>query len=209
MIFDIDKLKNYNFKSYNCVIFDTSDKIISVIENYLFNDFYLCKYGCYILLIYDDILNYKDIDNIVEIYEISLMIKVKYYLIENILDINNIKQVVDSTIDDINLLDKYQNSNFNELIYLKLIDSISISKKQELLSNIINKYPNLDNFSYDKNVYLEFINNNFNIALTSRILFLHRNSLIYKLDKLYEITNLDIRTFQDALIYKMYCILSL
>lgn len=44
-----------------------------------------------------------------------------------------------------------------------------------------------------------FLLNNLKLAETARQLYLHRNTLIYRLDKIYGITGLDIRNFDDAL----------
>ncbi len=46
-----------------------------------------------------------------------------------------------------------------------------------------------------------FIENNLNISKTSSALFIHRNTLIYRLDKIKEIFNLDLRNFKDAMIF--------
>ena len=48
-----------------------------------------------------------------------------------------------------------------------------------------------------------FFENDLSIAETSRQLFLHRNSLIYKLDKFQSATGLDVRKFRDATICKI------
>lgn len=48
-----------------------------------------------------------------------------------------------------------------------------------------------------------FFYNNMNIAETARQLFVHRNTLIYRLDKLAKNTGLDIRSFEDAVAFKI------
>jgi sugar diacid utilization regulator len=45
-----------------------------------------------------------------------------------------------------------------------------------------------------------FANSGQNIAETSRALYIHRNTLLYRLDKIHELTGLDIRKFQDLLV---------
>ena len=45
--------------------------------------------------------------------------------------------------------------------------------------------------------------NNMNVSETSRQLFVHRNTLVYRIEKLAKSTGLDIRTFDDALTFKI------
>lgn len=48
-----------------------------------------------------------------------------------------------------------------------------------------------------------FFENSLNVSETSRQLFIHRNTLIYRLDKLQKATGLDVRVFDDALTLKI------
>lgn len=49
----------------------------------------------------------------------------------------------------------------------------------------------------------KFFENNLNVSETSRQLFIHRNTLVYRIEKLQKATGLDIRTFDDALTFKI------
>lgn len=49
----------------------------------------------------------------------------------------------------------------------------------------------------------KFFENNLNVSETSRQLFVHRNTLVYRLEKLEKTTGLDVRTFDDALTFKI------
>lgn len=49
----------------------------------------------------------------------------------------------------------------------------------------------------------KFFDNNLNISETSRQLFLHRNTLVYRLEKIQKSTGLDVRVFDDALTFKI------
>lgn len=49
----------------------------------------------------------------------------------------------------------------------------------------------------------KFFENNLNGSETSRQLFVHRNTLVYRLDKVEKITGLDLRTFDDAVLFKL------
>lgn len=48
-----------------------------------------------------------------------------------------------------------------------------------------------------------FFDNNLNVSETSRQLFIHRNTLVYRMEKLEKATGLDIRTFEDAMTFRI------
>ena len=48
-----------------------------------------------------------------------------------------------------------------------------------------------------------FFENNLNVSETSRKLFVHRNTLVYRLDKIKKLTGLDLREFDHAIIFKI------
>lgn len=48
-----------------------------------------------------------------------------------------------------------------------------------------------------------FFENSLNVSETSRQLFIHRNTLVYRLDKLQKSTGLDLRVFEDAITFKI------
>lgn len=49
----------------------------------------------------------------------------------------------------------------------------------------------------------KFFENSLNVSETSRQLYIHRNTLVYRLDKLQKSTGLDLRVFEDAIIFKI------
>jgi carbohydrate diacid regulator len=49
----------------------------------------------------------------------------------------------------------------------------------------------------------KFFENNLNVSETSRQLYIHRNTLVYRLDKLQRSTGLDLRIFDDAITFKI------
>jgi carbohydrate diacid regulator len=49
----------------------------------------------------------------------------------------------------------------------------------------------------------KFFENNLNISETSRQLFVHRNTLVYRIEKIQKSIGLDLRNFDDALVFKI------
>ena len=54
----------------------------------------------------------------------------------------------------------------------------------------------------------KFFENSLNVSETSRQLFIHRNTLVYRLDKIQKITGLDLRVFDDAITFKIALMVS-
>ncbi len=48
-----------------------------------------------------------------------------------------------------------------------------------------------------------FFENSLNVSETSRKLFVHRNTLVYRLEKIKKLTGLDLREFEDAIVFKV------
>ncbi len=53
------------------------------------------------------------------------------------------------------------------------------------------------------NTINKFFENSLNVSETSRQLYIHRNTLVYRLDKLQKTTGLDLRVFDDAITFKI------
>lgn len=65
-----------------------------------------------------------------------------------------------------------------------------------------NKAP--DDFDEETLVTInKFFENSLNVSETSRQLYIHRNTLVYRLDKLQKSTGLDLRVFEDAITFKI------
>ncbi|MDR3239388.1 MAG: helix-turn-helix domain-containing protein [Clostridiales bacterium] len=64
---------------------------------------------------------------------------------------------------------------------------------------------------FDEEILLtvnKFFENNLNVSETSRQLYIHRNTLVYRLDKLQKLTGLDLRIFDDAITFKITLMVS-
>ncbi len=53
-----------------------------------------------------------------------------------------------------------------------------------------------------------FLDNNLNVSETARQLYIHRNTLVYRIEKLKSATGLDVRNFDDALTFKIATMVS-
>ncbi len=83
-------------------------------------------------------------------------------------------------------------SNLCQMFVKEVLKGISISQFDEETLTTVAK----------------FFENNLNVSETSRQLYIHRNTLVYRLDKLQKMTGLDLRNFDDALIFKIMLMVS-
>ena len=60
----------------------------------------------------------------------------------------------------------------------------------------------LDGTGVDRNILEAMASCDLNISKASNVLYMHRNTLMYKIDRLYEKTGFDIKTFKD--LYTLY-----
>ncbi len=62
----------------------------------------------------------------------------------------------------------------------------------------------LDTLDHETIVTIQkFFEKNLNVSETSRQLYVHRNTLVYRLDKVQKLTGLDLRVFDDAIVFKV------
>ncbi|MCL2022847.1 MAG: helix-turn-helix domain-containing protein [Oscillospiraceae bacterium] len=70
--------------------------------------------------------------------------------------------------------------------------------------NEVFKKGSIDSLDMETNfTILRFFENNLNVSETSRKLFIHRNTLVYRLEKIKKLTGLDLREFDDAIVFKV------
>lgn len=98
--------------------------------------------------------------------------------------------------------DKYT-INYNRLGIGRLIYQLPISLCKMYIEEIFKNIKVEDFDEETLNTVNKFFENSLNISETSRQLYIHRNTLVYRLDKLQKNTGLDIRTFDDAITFKI------
>lgn len=119
----------------------------------------------------------------------------------SLFELDNLQKAYKEASEYLELMKKYDGSfiyaNQKDCFFPYVIDSIEEDKAKFILSKIdIHLFDQMDEELL--NTIQVFLRNNLSIAETSRQLYLHRNTLIYRLDKIMHIMGLDIRNFEDA-----------
>jgi carbohydrate diacid regulator len=98
---------------------------------------------------------------------------------------------------------------FKEFLLIKMLEDLPKYKLNENLDALMDSGAK-EIFSDDEMLETaeEFLENSLNTSETSRKLYLHRNTLIYRLDKIERGTGLNIRKFSDAVTFRLITILS-
>ena len=92
---------------------------------------------------------------------------------------------------------------YNELGVGRLIYQLPVSLCENFLKEIFGENVP-DELDEETAVTINrFFQNNLNIAETSRQLHMHRNTLIYRLEQIQKRTGLDLRIFEDAMVFKI------
>lgn len=97
---------------------------------------------------------------------------------------------------------------YNELGIGRLIHQLPISLCTMFLQEVFNGRA-IEQFDEETLATVNsFFENDLNISETARKLYVHRNTLVYRLEKIQKITGLDVRKFDDALTFKIAMMVS-
>ena len=99
-------------------------------------------------------------------------------------------------------------STYKEYVFVKMLEDMPKHKLQEFL-DILEDQEAKSMFADAEMIATaeEFLHTSLNVSETSRNLYMHRNTLMYRLDKIERATGLDIRKFQDAMTFRLIIIL--
>ncbi len=92
----------------------------------------------------------------------------------------------------------YENLGIGRLIYQLPTTLCEIYLTEVFKKNSIDALDQETLFTINK-----FFENNLNVSETSRKLFVHRNTLVYRLEKIKKLTGLDLRLFDHAIVFKV------
>ncbi len=92
----------------------------------------------------------------------------------------------------------YDNLGIGRLIY-----QLPTTLCEMFLSEVFKK-GSIESLDYETLFTIQkFFENNLNVSETSRKLFVHRNTLVYRLEKIRKLTGLDLRKFDHAIVFKV------
>ena len=92
----------------------------------------------------------------------------------------------------------YENLGIGRLIYQLPTTLCEIFLSEVFKKSTIDSLDQETLFTINK-----FFENNLNVSETSRKLFVHRNTLVYRLEKIRKLTGLDLREFDHAIVFKV------
>jgi carbohydrate diacid regulator len=98
--------------------------------------------------------------------------------------------------------------NYESLGVGRLVYQLPLSMCRMFLAEVLQGV-SIDSFDDETLATVnKFFENHLNVSETSRQLYIHRNTLVYRLDKLQKMTGLDLRNFDDALLFNITLMVS-
>lgn len=196
---------NEKFQLINIFVDKYSEEIISNLkESYLRSNVEVIVYNESILIIgnFEDVL--EDANSIKETINNELYKKcyISYCEVYNYLDIRNAYK---ETLYKLQLAVKYGVSEeiFDEkkLILESIVESIPENMKNKIFNSFNAKISKLDN-EMIRTIEV-FFRCGLNLSDSAKELYIHRNTLIYRLEKIQKVTGYDIRNFNNAMLFKV------
>lgn len=99
--------------------------------------------------------------------------------------------------------------SYREFLLVRMLEDLPEGKLSEYLSILLEG--EAKELLKDEDILgtaEEFLENSLNVSETSRNLYMHRNTLMYRLDKIERVTGLNLRKFSDAVSFRIITILS-
>ena len=92
---------------------------------------------------------------------------------------------------------------YEDLFLERLVNEIPAERRRELRNSMLRSAPETLKSPEMADTIQSFFRNDLSPSATARALFIHRNTLNYRLERIREETGLDIRRFQDAAVLMM------
>ena len=196
---------NKRFELVNILLSEYSNRVYEVIkEQYLDSKLKVILYNNNIVIvgIEKDVL--QEVENIKE--KINDLYFERFYITYcKVSDYKRLKKCYNETLYRLKLANKYNIKDIifddKKLILEGLIDSISEEMKDKISNDVNSKISQLDN-EMIRTIEV-FFECGLNLSDSAKALYIHRNTLIYRLDKIQKVTSYDIREFNNAMIFKI------
>ncbi|MBI9012761.1 MAG: helix-turn-helix domain-containing protein [Clostridiales bacterium] len=133
-------------------------------------------------------------------FEAEVMKVIKVYVGPKVKQFTDLRYAYNQTLilEDIVVSKHVTIIDYNSILFERVIHELSEDVQEQLLEGYLTEYPIHHLNSELLETTTGFFKNNLNVTDTANELFLHRNTLIYRLNKISQVTNLDIRNFEDA-----------
>ena len=93
--------------------------------------------------------------------------------------------------------------DYQGMLIYRLITSLDQNLKDKIIARIFSsKFIEFLNSEVELTIE-EMFKNNLNLTDTSARLYIHRNTLLYRIDKIHKLTGYDLRKFEDSMIFKL------
>lgn len=143
-----------------------------------------------------DSLSYEQI---VDTFMSELYVKVSFYIGPYIHDFKNIADDYATCIETAKIATQFTSKpvvTYGDAIPFLLIDQMPFNQRKQISQLILKE---LENDEEMIRTIKTFILCNLNTSLTAKRLYMHRNSLQYRIDKFIKVTGIDIRKFEEAI----------
>lgn len=214
----IEKYKIDRKIKYIAAIVESSHNIDDAIKivNNIFdkNNLYIIRVNdtrFVFLLSYNDSLNlFKEYKTVKDMIESEVYIKVNIAVSRKPVGIEDAAIAYKEAEAALIIGKKLDSENgiyfYDSFVFPELISDISYDKAKKFIDKML---INFDVFNDDELIQTlnVFFKNSLNLSETSRELYIHRNTLVYRLDKIYRMTGLDPKKFDDAVLLKTITIL--
>lgn len=206
-----------------CLIIEKISDIFNDLKDAILNyiggkDVILEKDGNLVLIkfITKDLDDYHSINEYAEFLVRSVneetCAKIKVFIGSKVSSVSDLSTSYNEARETLNFSKNYKDEKnvfaYSQFIMQKVLMGLDKEKAKEYLYALADE--KMINAFSDKEMLdtaEEFFENNLNISGTSKKIFLHRNTLNYRLDKIEKTTGLNIRNFSDAVTFRLIKVL--
>lgn len=124
-----------------------------------------------------------------------------------VFELNELAKSYKAALNALEIGEIFVNKNkiyaYSNLGISRLISSVPIGKCKAFLNEVLSDRVLSEIDDETLGSIQKFLDCDMNIASASKALYIHRNTMVYRLDRLQKQTGLDVRKFEDAMLFKM------